>query len=402
VGIIPDLSAVDIAKEMREGTRPFSFHMDKGLPLPSLLSHALVAFTVEFDNEFEHRVPHRTTNHGSTADPRHAPWLVSMVMWSKFMRFVPNDGIPVRELQRLTRLTPKDMRTWLTRMGAWWGYVAVEPDLSGSCLKRPGAGWVVRPTTGGRKALETWRPLTGVIEERWRRRFGQDEMGHIRASLQALVNQLGGELAECLPILGYGLFSKAADHEEPTRLAGDRAAVSDQALQALLSKVLLAFAIEFERGSKVSLAVSANVLRLVGKDGVLVRDLPRLAAVSKEAIAMSVSFLEKHGYAVVKPESPCSRAKVLVLTAKGNQAQDAYHERVWAIEERWQASFGKETVRALRESLERLVGEPTAQRSPLFRGLEPYPDGWRASVPRPEGLPHYPMILHRGGFPDGS
>jgi hypothetical protein len=56
--------------------------MDEGLPLPSLLSHALVAFTIEFDNEFEHQVPHRTTNHGSTPDSRHAPWLVSMVMWS--------------------------------------------------------------------------------------------------------------------------------------------------------------------------------------------------------------------------------------------------------------------------------------------------------------------------------
>jgi DNA-binding MarR family transcriptional regulator len=376
--------------------------MDKGLPLPSLLSHALVAFTIEFDNEFEHQVPHRTTNHGSTPDSRHAPWLVSMVMWSKFMRFVPDDGIPIRELQRLTRLTAKEMQTWLTRMGAWWGYVAVEPDPSGSRSKGHGADWVVRPTTGGRKALEAWRPLTGVIEKRWRQRFGQDEIGHTREYLQAFVNQLGGELPDSLPILGYGLFSNGADHKERTRLAGDRVAISEQVLPTLLSKVLLAFAIEFERGSKVSLAVSANVLRLLGKDGVLVRDLPRFAAVSKEAIAMSVSFLEKHGYAVVKPESPCSRAKVLVLTAKGGQAQDAYYELVWAIEERWQASFGKDTVRALRDSLERLVGEPTAQLSPLFRGLEPYPDGWRASVPRPEGLPHYPMILHRGGFPDGS
>jgi hypothetical protein len=91
-----------------------------------------------------------------------------------------------------------------------------------------------------------------------------------------------------------------------------------------------------------------------------------------------------------------------VLTPRGGRAQEAYHERAWAIEQRWQASFGKRTVRALRQSLERLVGEPTAQLSRLFRGLEPYPDGWRASVPRPEGLPHYPMILHRGGFPDGS
>jgi hypothetical protein len=38
----------------------------------------------------------------------------------------------------------------------------------------------------------------------------------------------------------------------------------------------------------------------------------------------------------------------------------------------------------------------------LFRGLGPYADGWRASVHKPDTLPHYPMVLHRGGFPDGS
>jgi hypothetical protein len=43
-----------------------------------------------------------------------------------------------------------------------------------------------------------------------------------------------------------------------------------------------------------------------------------------------------------------------------------------------------------------------ADTATLFGGLDLYPDGWRASVPKPEGLPHYPMILHRGGFPDGS
>src|SRR3982074_2762354 len=35
--------------------------------------------------------------------------------------------------------------------------------------------------------------------------------------------------------------------------------------------------------------------------------------------------------------------------------------------------------RNLRESLERLDGDATAHRSPLFRGLEPYPNGWRAA-----------------------
>jgi hypothetical protein len=54
---------------------------------------------------------------------------------------------------------------------------------------------------------------------------------------------------------------------------------------------------------------------------------------------------------------------------------------------------------ALRAALEPLAaGQP----SPLFGGLEPYPDNWRASIRRPGTLPHFPMVLHRGGYPDGS
>ena len=37
------------------------------LPLTTLLSRVLVAFTIEFDNELEHRMPHRTTDHNWTA-----------------------------------------------------------------------------------------------------------------------------------------------------------------------------------------------------------------------------------------------------------------------------------------------------------------------------------------------
>jgi hypothetical protein len=54
---------------------------------------------------------------------------------------------------------------------------------------------------------------------------------------------------------------------------------------------------------------------------------------------------------------------------------------------------------ALRASLEPLAaGQPPV----LFGGLEPYPDNWRASVRWSATLPHFPMVLHRGGYPDGS
>ncbi len=166
--------------------------------------------------------------------------------------------------------------------------------------------------------------------------------------------------------------------------------------------MLLALALEFERESKVSLAICANVLRLARDDGVRVRELPRMAGVSKEAIAMALSYLTKRGYAGEEPESPGSRTKLLVLSPAGRQAREAWLPLMEAIEARWRrlSADNAGNVDALRAVLQRLARDPS--RSPLFRGLEPYPEGWRAAVARPEALPHYPMVLHRGGFPDGS
>jgi hypothetical protein len=70
-------------------------------------------------------------------------------------------------------------------------------------------------------------------------------------------------------------------------------------------------------------------------------------------------------------------------------------------------------VAVLRESLEALLGQGEGDQLCLSRGLVPYPDGWRAHKPYltqttavaqdPRGaLPHYPMVSHPGGFPDGS
>jgi len=58
-------------------------------------------------------------------------------------------------------------------------------------------------------------------------------------------------------------------------------------------------------------------------------------------------------------------------------------------------------MEAVRESLEEIVTEPLIE-SALYAGIAPPRDGWRADIPRPEALPHFPMTLHRGGYPDGS
>ena len=165
-----------------------------------------------------------------------------------------------------------------------------------------------------------------------------------------------------------------------------------------MSRVLLALAIEFERESPLSLAICADVLRVLDQDGVRVRDLPGLSGVSKEAISMAMGILGKRGLAVTGPAPDGSRWRVARLTPKGRYAQKTYRERLEAVENRWQTRFGDPAIRAVREALEQLTGD----RARVAAGLEPPPGGWRASLRRPATLPHYPMVLHRGGFPDGS
>jgi len=366
-------------------------------PLSTLLSWTLVAFTVEFDNEFEHQAPHRTTNFGSTSGAGHKPWLVSLVMWTTCMQHVGPSGVSVGEMERLART-----KTNLAGMERW-GYVVVAPDPADSRPKPPAADWVVRATLAGQRAQEIWRPLFGAIEERWRTRFGAAEVSQLKDALQAMVSQLGAELPDCLPILGYGLLSDnilrakrpaPADHHDSND--------APLSLAALLAKTLLAFTRDFEREAGLSLAICASVLRPIGREAMPLRYLPRQSGVSKEATAMAVNFLAKRGYAVVEADAGASRSKSLRLTAKGLTALESYHQLVREIERRWKARYGEQALLNLRASLERLAGVSEAHAKLLMSGMTPYPDGWRAAVPRPETLPHQPMVLHRGGFPDGS
>ena len=260
---------------------------------------------------------------------------------------------------------------------------------------------MIRATPKGRHAQEVWRPLFHAIEKRWRARFGEDRIDQLRESLAALISRIDTELPDCLPILHYGLFS--TNRDDKYRRKADREDSNDPhlALSALLSRALLAFAIEFERESDLSLAISANVLRVLDERGVRVQDLPLLAGVSKEAIQMAMGLLEKKCIVIVEPDPNGSRAKLARLTNNGKEAQAAYHRLLGIIEQRWRERFGEDNLRALRQPLERLV-QPGAPVSPLFHGLEPHPGGWRAAVRKPMTLPHYPMVLHRGGYPDGS
>ena len=304
------------------------------------------------------------------------PWLTSLVMYSNCLRFVDGDGITVRELESLART-----KTNLSGMQRW-GYVTVGEER------------VVRPTAKGRKAKAIWESLFPVIETRWEARFGKPVIDELRSALAAPLCSLDLALPQGMPILGYGMRASPC---------GKRTGPEDPpgALAALLANVLLAFTLDFERDVNLSLAIGANVLRLLGEEPVRVRDLPRHSAVSKEAIAMALGFLERRGDVRVATESAKSRVKVVALTPQGNRLRDAYEERLSEVEDGWREEFGGAVIDRLRGALEGVAGDGEVS-SKLSLGTQPHPEGWRAAAPARERLPDYPMVLHRGGFPDGS
>ena len=379
--------------------------MAGGLPLSTLLSHLLVAHTIELDNEFERRL----------AETGHSPHIVSLVMWSNFLRFV-GDGITVRELPEATRLPKGRVLSTLGGMERWrYVFVAPPPAESPSDEKRDGYGsarglrsdWIVRPTPAGRAAGELWPPLFGVVDDRWRQRFGVEAVDALRASLASIVARLDVGLPEYLPIVAGtdGMVAGLSPAPPPTT------ASDDGHLSVLLSRVLLAYTLDFEARSELSLPLSANFVRVIDEAGVLVRDLPLAAGVSKEATSMALTFLTKNGYVAV--EGTSAQTKGARLTAKGRAAQQGLPGLHVAVEEDWRTRFSQDVVGRLRSVLQSLLEQRDGDGLRLSRGLRPHRDGWRAStrylehtqamIGDPSGaLPHYPIVLHRGGWPDGS
>jgi len=121
-------------------------------------------------------------------------------------------------------------------------------------------------------------------------------------------------------------------------------------------------------------------------------------------VAMALGVLTKAGLVTADPviggpDPAGGRFKITRLTDRGVAARDEYPALTADIEGRWRTRFGPGRVTALRAALEPLAaGDPP----PLVAGLTPYPDNWRARTEPPAVIPHYPMTLHRGGYPDGS
>jgi DNA-binding MarR family transcriptional regulator len=361
-----------------------------------LLSSCLVGFTIEFDNTFELRMPHKTTAGKGSQGPKGSPWLVSQALWANFMKYVPQDGIAVGELKRKAR-TNRLLLGGMIR----WRHVTIEP--AHAIYASRGAipdDVVVFPTSAGTQAQSIWGPLGSEIEGNWRNRFGGEKVERLRTALAAFLVDAGPALPEYLPVVFPAMSGRC---EVPPATGHGHFDSSAHDISSLLSKVLQAFTIDFEDGVPLAMAVGANVLRVLTVDGVRPRDLPALTGVSKEAIAMCLARLKRVGHLTEVPDPSSARGKLIKLTATGTKAQSQFDERHGVIRDQWNDRFGSAAVEQLTEAARQIAGDPGSEAESIFRaGCAPGPDNWRASVKPPQTLPYYPMVLHRGGFPDGA
>jgi hypothetical protein len=345
-------------------------------PLVALLSQALVAFTIEADNLFEERMPHRTA--ADRGDPAATgPWLTSLTYWSNYLRHLGDDGISARELARGAGDDASSLASRLDELRRW-GYARLKQ------VGTDAGATLVIPTENGRRARDTWAPIENLVAGRWRERFGAAV-----DQLDALVADASDHLPAGFPVSAWGPTTRI-HRIAPTPATG---------LYSRLSRTLLGYSRKFDVEGPTTLAVTLDFARVIPSDGALVRDLPLSAGISKEAVAIQAGRFERGGLGVVERNE--RGAKVFSLTAGGVEQRNTALARLETLEADWTT-----TSQGLRAALSQIVGDRMSE------GLQPPASGWRASGPYraqtaalvadpAAALPWFPMISHRGGYPDG-
>jgi DNA-binding MarR family transcriptional regulator len=349
------------------------------------LSGAFVAFVMEVDDAVEARRP-----------AAKVPWLVSLAMWRNCMEWVPAEGITVAELTATAR-TPTDLHGMRR-----WGYVEVE-GWARSASGPPPLKAVVRPTRRGAQARAGWDGIAEEVEKAWGERFGtasvvegavssagdaRASVAELRGALVALAGALDAALPDTMPIVRHGWATRREG--EPERNAGP-VAVADLGLDSLLARPLTAFALEFEATGKLSLALCANLLPVLGAEPIPLRDLPDATGIQREQVDNVAGYLERAGLAELVPIPGAKRGKALALTERGEKAKAASARKLARLEATWEKRHGPVLAR-VREALATL--DATFPEHP--------PGTWRAEAKELARLPRFPLVTHRGGFPDGA
>jgi DNA-binding MarR family transcriptional regulator len=99
------------------------------------------------------------------------------------------------------------------------------------------------------------------------------------------------------------------------------------------------------------------VFGTIDANGSRLTDLAERAGMTKQTVGEVASDLEKLGYVERVPDPRDGRAKIIRLTARGQEAQSIGRGLIDDIERDWGERYGAERVAVLRELLEAIAAE---------------------------------------------
>ncbi|MCY3840331.1 MAG: hypothetical protein OXH09_17065 [Gammaproteobacteria bacterium] len=347
------------ASELQVGHRPKATLSDP--PLPTLLGRALGAIARHYDS--------------GRGEDRAIPQLG---VWANALRAIDAEGTDQRQLGRRTVISKRVAEVVVSRLERR-GRVSVEAR---SVPGRRGKARIVHLTPEGRAARSAAARLVDTVQEDWRQRFGNDGIVQLREALSSTVDRLPVELPHY--VTGYGAGDPsvtggdyvledpgppripAHGQDWPVVIRDPGSTAADLPMPALLSQVLAAFAIDYERERLGHLSVVSNFLRFVGDEGVTLERAQALGGVSGNGKTLH----ERHLDVVVEPGRPSDKRRRVYLTPKGRRMRDAYPHLVTEIEEGWREEYG-DAVARMRSALNEMNEQ-------FDDDLPDYPDtnGW--------------------------
>ncbi|HET6999212.1 MAG TPA: MarR family winged helix-turn-helix transcriptional regulator [Solirubrobacterales bacterium] len=115
------------------------------------------------------------------------------------------------------------------------------------------------------------------------------------------------------------------------------------------------------------------VFRFVREDGMRLTELATLAGITKQSAGELVDDLAARGYIERFPDPADRRAKLLRLTARGEEAQAIGSELFGKLEERWAERYGNDRLEQLRHLLEEIAATEAPTSVPELAAAEPAP-----------------------------
>jgi len=324
-------------------------------PLSALLSQILVAYTVELDCEFERCM--LETEKGAAR--------LSLVLWLNLLRFLADGPVSVRTLASCALADDEQGTSPLLGCLERWGLIVLQPGKRAGFGSGRGirADWPVQLTGTGEMAIKVWPNLIGEIDARWSQRFG-DGATRLRRSLEAIEHQIDLELPQGLP---------RAILKLPEFASRKSAAENGMPLPVLLSRVLLAFALDFEHDSPAPISMCANAIRVLSDEPIPEAEISKRTGCSEETSGIGWQLKP---YIIVDRDPARGRGKFVRLSEIGMKTQHEYQRLAREIEERWLERF--EGAEELRETLTALL-----KRSELSEGLKPPSGTTRAGAQIP-------------------